>query len=61
MCVTNYHSMKTYNGVEVYPQVFLTSALEIGEWLASRRRPPYALFPHIFMPSELLNFDYRST
>jgi len=53
--------MKTYNGVEVYPQVFLTSALEIGEWLASRRRPPYALFPHIFMPSELLNFDYRST
>jgi hypothetical protein len=30
--------MKAYGEVEVYLQAFLTSALEEGEWLASRSR-----------------------
>jgi hypothetical protein len=28
--------MKTYGGVEIQPHAFLTSALDGGEWLASR-------------------------
>jgi len=40
--------MKTHGGVEVYPHIFLTLALDRGEWSAScpvhfipRETPPY--------------------
>jgi hypothetical protein len=36
LCLTKSHAMKTYWGVEVYFQAFLTSALDGGEWSASR-------------------------
>jgi hypothetical protein len=32
----NHYAMKTYGGVVVYTQVFLTSELVVGEWSASR-------------------------
>jgi hypothetical protein len=37
--------MKAYRGVDVYTQVFLTSALVEGEWPASRHR--------LFTPGEI--------
>jgi hypothetical protein len=36
LCLTKHLAMKMYGGVEVYIHVFLTSALDGGEWLASR-------------------------
>jgi hypothetical protein len=33
--------MKAYGGVDVQTHVFLTSALAVGEWSASRPRPLY--------------------
>jgi hypothetical protein len=36
LCVTKYHVMETYVGVEVQFHTFLTSALDGGEWSASR-------------------------
>jgi hypothetical protein len=34
--LTKYHANKTYWGVEVWLRAFLTSALDGGEWSASR-------------------------
>jgi hypothetical protein len=34
--LTEHHAMKTYWGVELWLHVFLTSALDGGEWSASR-------------------------
>jgi len=36
MCLIKHHAMKTYWGVEVKFQAFLTSSLVEGEWSASR-------------------------
>jgi hypothetical protein len=36
LSLTKYHAMNTYWGVEVYLRAFLTSALDGGEWSASR-------------------------
>jgi len=36
LCLSNHHAMKTYGGVDVQLQAFLISALDGGEWLASR-------------------------
>jgi hypothetical protein len=36
LCLFNYHAIKTYGGVEVHLRVFSTSALDGGEWSASR-------------------------
>jgi hypothetical protein len=36
MCLTKHHAMKTYWGMEVKLHAFLTSALDGGEWSASR-------------------------
>jgi hypothetical protein len=36
LCLTKHHAMKTYWGMEVYLHAFLTSALDGGEWSASR-------------------------
>jgi hypothetical protein len=36
LCLTKYHAMKTYWGVEVQLHAFLISALDGGEWSASR-------------------------
>jgi hypothetical protein len=35
--LTKYHAMKAYEGMEIELHAFLTSALEGGEWSASRR------------------------
>jgi hypothetical protein len=35
LCLIKHHAVKTYWGVEVYLQAFLTSALDGGEWSAS--------------------------
>jgi hypothetical protein len=42
--LTNHHAMKTYWGVEVYLHIFFISALDGGEWSASR--------PGLFNPRE---------
>jgi hypothetical protein len=36
LCLTKHHAMKTYWGVEVKLHAFLNSALDGGEWSASR-------------------------
>jgi hypothetical protein len=36
LCLTKYHSMKTYGGVDVWVRAFLTSAQDGSEWSASR-------------------------
>jgi hypothetical protein len=36
MCLVKHHAMKTSGGAEVYLHEFLTSAVDIGEWAASR-------------------------
>jgi len=36
LSLTKYHTTKTYRGVEVQLHVFLTLALDGGEWSASR-------------------------
>jgi len=47
LCLTKYHTMKMYllikydamkhtGGVELWPHIFLTSALDGGEWRASQ-------------------------
>jgi hypothetical protein len=35
-CLTRYHAMKTYSGVEALLHAFLTAALDVDEWLVSR-------------------------
>jgi hypothetical protein len=35
LCLTKYHAMKTYWGVEVYHHAFLTLILDGDKWLAS--------------------------
>jgi hypothetical protein len=44
LCLTKHHAMKTHWGVEVQLHAFLTSALDGGEWSASR--------PGCFTPKE---------
>jgi hypothetical protein len=36
LCLTKHHAMKTFWGVEVWLHSFLTSAVDRGEWSASR-------------------------
>jgi hypothetical protein len=36
LCLIKHYTMKAYRGVDVWIQVFLTSALVGGEWSASR-------------------------
>jgi len=36
LCLTKHHAMKTYGGVELQIHAFITSALDGGEWSASR-------------------------
>jgi hypothetical protein len=36
LCLTKHHTIKMYEGVEVQLHVFLTSALDEGEWSDSR-------------------------
>jgi hypothetical protein len=38
MVLTMYHAMKTFEGVDLQLQVFLTTALDGSEWSASRPR-----------------------
>jgi hypothetical protein len=35
LCLIKHHGMETYEGVEIQPHTFLTSALERGEWSTS--------------------------
>jgi hypothetical protein len=42
LCLTKYHVMKTYGGVDVYFHAFLTSALDGGE-LSSKLYPYLSL------------------
>jgi hypothetical protein len=35
LCLTKYHDMRTYGGVEVYLLYFLASLIDGGEWSAS--------------------------
>jgi hypothetical protein len=50
LCLTKHHAMKTYWGVEVQLHAFLTSALDGGEWSASR--------PGRFTPREKAPFTH---
>jgi len=36
LCLTKHHAMNMYGGVETWLHAFLTSAMDGGEWLASR-------------------------
>jgi hypothetical protein len=46
-CLTEHHTMKAYGGMEVYLHAFLTSALDGGEWSASR---PGRFIPKVRTP-----------
>jgi hypothetical protein len=55
--LTKYHAMKTYGGVEIQLDAFLTSALDGGEWsvhaaaaLSPGERPWYQLYRKLSGP-----------
>jgi hypothetical protein len=51
LCLTRHHAMKTYSGSEGIVHAFLTSALDGGEWSASR--------PSHFTPRERASGTHR--
>jgi len=52
LCLTKYHSMKVYGGVEVWVRTLLNSAIDGGEWSVS---PPERFIPRERAPGAQLD------